>query len=568
MESLSEVKETKIQEKKSKITLVDWSDLYEPENEFRVSLRKGYTLYPHQIEVIKWMKERANAIHCGIRGGILALKMGLGKTLISLSFIMSQETKMPSLVVCSKSVMYVWKQDIDKFFGSTCPYLVLHKDFLSDIDSITIQDLKRKKIVLTNYHTVMAAAKRTRKHQDQFLFNQFNKKIGMRASEKPENFDKLKGYNLILNFPWANVVADESQQFANPRTQTYYSMMTLWGKNMWCLSGTPIVNYSTDMYSQMKFLGYDKQNVTFNFNYHSYMQDKLYEVVKSMNYKEADIQLTELKYNVIYFEFYSEEEKVTYDYYDKMMKEVYNEFINGVASFACVLEMFLRQRQVCIAPYTLLQESSRKQKKSEKKEGVSQRILENMKDKLKEWLMNKNGTSGILSSKMKETYKILKTIPKDEKTLIFTTFKKVIDVLREGIKTFFPELRVMYLDGDIIGKKREQVLTDFRENKDISILLISYKVGSEGLNLTEANNVILTDSWWSPVATEQAKARVHRLGQKKVVNVWKLFAKCSIESKMEEICQTKMKMTDKFLSRNKNTKNEAMSADVLRKIIF
>lgn len=79
------------------------------------------------------------------------------------------------------------------------------------------------------------------------------------------------------------------------------------------------------------------------------------------------------------------------------------------------------------------------------------------------------------------------------------------------------------------------------------VLFISYKVGSEGLNLIEANNVIFCENWWNPVVLQQAKARSYRIGQKNIVNTWSIVIRNSIEEKIEAICKQKLKLIDDFL---------------------
>src|SRR5690606_9538600 len=81
-----------------------------------------------------------------------------------------------------------------------------------------------------------------------------------------------------------------------------------------------------------------------------------------------------------------------------------------------------------------------------------------------------------------------------------------------------------------------------------SIFLISLKAGGTGLNLTGADTVILYDLWWNPAVEEQAAGRAHRLGQKNVVEVWRLIAEGTIEEKINALQQEKKSLFDQVIT--------------------
>jgi len=87
--------------------------------------------------------------------------------------------------------------------------------------------------------------------------------------------------------------------------------------------------------------------------------------------------------------------------------------------------------------------------------------------------------------------------------------------------------------------ERERALSQFKKSKETVVLLCSGKVASEGLNLTEANNVVFINEWWNPSSNKQAQDRVLRIGQKKGVTIIHLRSKWTIEEKLDVILHDK-----------------------------
>ena len=543
--------------------------------EFGLVLKKEYKLFLHQVETIEWMKgveEKTNdddVSQYGMKGGLIALKMGLGKTLVSVSMCMmkNQSSDLPNLVVVPNSVSYTWKHDIEKFFGDTCPYLFYHKSnpqLKNNFDEITFKKFCKYKIILVTYDTIMMAAKKSGLYEKQKIFNGRNAVSGiLNARERTiSDAKEAEGSDLLFLIPWNRIIADESHHFANPTSLTYQTMMSLYGKKKWCLSGSPLRNYDSDIFTQLRFCGYNGVISAKEFNIELYRRHKLYEFSLYKNYEDAGISLPDIHEKTIILDL-EDEEKEIYNFYFSKTKETLARFNIGAITYSSVLTLFLRMRQICIAPYTILDESMRKTKTKTKNEDdsddedetLSRRVQNSLPQDLGEWVKNKYGTAGIKSKKISEIIHILKNVEKGEKTLVFTMFKKVIDIACLAMKEFLPSRKFLVLDGDVKGKDRDLVLDKFKENSKYDVMFISYKVGSEGLNLVEANNIIMCEHWWTPIVKDQAKARSHRIGQKNEVNVWNLVIRDSIEDRMEEICRKKTELMSEFLN-EKNTKQK------------
>ena len=542
---------------KMSIEIVFEDDNYEYPNEFGVCLKKGYKLHPHQIEAIKWMKTREDKK----KGGILSLYMGLGKTLTMTTLCMSEihtpaiynieyncylpseegegmiTHMFPNLVICTKTIAYTWKNEIKQFYDDSCPYFHFHKDVLKkNFDLLTYNDIKNYKVIITSYETISGIAKK---------YDMLDNSMFLPKKPSSNDIKKAKGGLLLFKIPWNRIIVDESHLFSNPESSRFKSLIKLYGDKKWCLSGTPLRNYSSDLYSQLRFCGYNDIKSVKQFNVEVYNRNKLYEYLFTKNYKDTNIVLPPLIEHVIKIKLTDNEKEMYNIFYNETKKTIKEFLLNIEKDYSAVLALFIRLRQICISTYSILKDNN-------VSSGITKIIFE--KSNMLNWVEDKYGTSGINSSKITKIIEILNNIPPTEKTLIFTSFKKVISIIKLAISKKLPNKKFLVLDGDVTGKERENAIDSFKYDKNINILLISYKVGSEGLNLIEANNIIFCENWWTPVVEEQAKLRSHRMGQTKPVNVWKLIIEDSIEERIEMVCKEKIQLQKDFLETHKDNK--------------
>ncbi|KAI0299413.1 SNF2 family N-terminal domain-containing protein [Multifurca ochricompacta] len=142
----------------------------------------------------------------------------------------------------------------------------------------------------------------------------------------------------------------------------------------------------------------------------------------------------------------------------------------------------------------------------------------------------------------------------EEKTIVFSQFTTMLDLIEPFLKDAgFPFVRY---DGSMSKEKREVSLDQIKNNKQIKAILISFKAGSTGLNLTACNNVILVDMWWNPALEDQAFDRAHRLGQTRNVNIYKLTIEKTVEERILTLQNSKRALTTAALGgdRIKNLK--------------
>jgi len=163
------------------------------------------------------------------------------------------------------------------------------------------------------------------------------------------------------------------------------------------------------------------------------------------------------------------------------------------------------------------------------------------------------------SSKLNTALDILdEDMRNGRKTIVFSQFKLVSDAIEEGVST--RGIGSVRLDGDTLN--RETPVIRFQNDPSIRVIVIGFRAGGVGLNLTAAESVILFDPWWNPAAESQAFARAHRIGQQKTVLVSKLICSDSIEEKMLKLIADKSSLASSL-----SDLSERLTSDELIELI-
>lgn len=555
---------------------------------------KVIKLHQHQIDTIHHMiaKERAvgEADSFGLSGSILRLEMGLGKTLIAITHsLIAQRPSysdekygdlgFPTLIVASKMVLREWKTEgFEKFFGDSVKVLYYHKSFMSkkEYDTVGRQDIIKYDFVITTYDAITVAAKQGeiwRENVEEGVGLQTGKIVSIHPrSREQTNNPLIKGHHIFFFTPWERVIIDESHRASNHKTFAYKALMTVYGKYKFCLTGTPLRNNSSELWAQFRLCGYT--GVTREIQWKrigiSMMREqKLNRYILSIDTKQTDIKLPK-KVIKDYTNTFEGNEKKVYDFVLKIARDIYDEMMANLVNFANVLALFTRLRQLCIAPYLITAESKREKLKGEElanDNSALNRINNLTKGPLSTWIFDKKGTAGMKSSKMQLILKTIQDIPQGEKVLIFSMFTSCLDLIRDTLNEFAPEFVFEQLDGDTKDSEKDDIKHAFKTKPAVRGLLMTYKVGSEGLNLTEGNHVICVEPWWTPTVGLQAEGRCHRPGQTKEVKVHRIYIKDSIEDKILTMCKEKAEMARQFLNGTHHTKT-GMDKETLRTILF
>jgi SWI/SNF-related matrix-associated actin-dependent regulator of chromatin subfamily A3 len=145
------------------------------------------------------------------------------------------------------------------------------------------------------------------------------------------------------------------------------------------------------------------------------------------------------------------------------------------------------------------------------------------------------------SSKLEALMSILNaTKVKSEKTVIFSQWTKFLDIVEHRLS--LEGYKFCRIDGTMPSHKRDAALQAFESDDKTTVMLASLGVCAVGLNLTSANQIILSDSWWAPAIEDQAVDRVHRLGQTKACRVFRLVVESTIEDSVLDIQKEKRKL--------------------------
>ena len=284
------------------------------------------------------------------------------------------------------------------------------------------------------------------------------------------------------------------------------------------LTGTPIQNNVMELWALFNFLmpNFLGSSNDFEIKYHK----KMAQNIKKLNLQE-DVQenifqtsLQEIRKRIKPFilrrlksDVLKElPEKIINDYNCEMqpeqrqLYEKYNVMYNNnkLNTEKSALSVIDKLRKICNHPYLL-----------ENKE----QILKSENDMKKDTLISSSSY--------------------ENKLLIFTQMTKMCTFLEIFFKQKFPGLKTLTLTGDTKNKeKRGEIVNNFNNDPSVNVLILTINIGGVGLNLTSANVVIMYDHSWNPSRDMQAIDRAHRLGQKKIVQVFRLITINSIEEQL------------------------------------
>nr|CDI54990.1 snf2 chromatin remodeling protein [Melanopsichium pennsylvanicum 4] len=147
------------------------------------------------------------------------------------------------------------------------------------------------------------------------------------------------------------------------------------------------------------------------------------------------------------------------------------------------------------------------------------------------------------------------------RVLIFCQLKQMIDIIqRDLFAALMPNVSYMRLDGSVSAEKRHGIVQTFNADPSIDVLLLTTQVGGLGLTLTGADTVIFVEHDWNPMKDLQAMDRAHRLGQKKVVNVYRLITKNTLEAKIMGLQSFKLNIANSVVNQQ-NAGLESMDTE-------
>jgi SNF2 family DNA or RNA helicase len=159
---------------------------------------------------------------------------------------------------------------------------------------------------------------------------------------------------------------------------------------------------------------------------------------------------------------------------------------------------------------------------------------------------------------------INQAIQSGHKVIIFSSFTKALEQLNTRLKQEL--INAYYIHGQVDAQTRLDYSNEFNNLHSTKVMLVSIKAGGTGLNLTAAQNVIHYDLWWNPAIENQATDRVHRIGQKNDVMVYRFITKGTLEESINDMLKNKSDLAEKSISTDETFITE-LSNEELREIL-
>lgn len=477
---------------------------------FKKKVRQEQMLSEYQKNIIK---------ECiALRSGGISVPMGQGKTITSIHLALKQISDYPGsmvIAIVSKTLIPSWICEIKKFFPNDgLNYVILHKDFTKDLSKIP----EETKLVITTSETT------AKYYKDYNIENKFISRILMNEGmfgqheiidynlpEEPYCSSKLNPFHSIH---WGCLIIDEIQEYTSILTSKFRGIASICTHHRWGLSGT-ILKESTPE----RILGYhlligDKSFPKNLPRARDFIKTDFLGLNKTMVIREEvnfDIEVIE---HIKYIEFKEEEASIY-----KLMREIVLDLHKKVEKYkqennkqcvrkfnAKLLGMISYLRQCLVCPMIPLASLTLDVVNLVEGNEIEDYIPNKLKSlKLQKFLEN---PENVESNRIKE---VVNCLSDHKKVVIFTCYRTVLDMIRYSIK-LRTDRKVLSIDGDMSTSEREKVIKKFNKREDV-ILLLTYKIGAEGLNLQSADTVMLADFEWSFGTTKQAISRVIRQGQ-------------------------------------------------------
>ncbi|MBR1721661.1 MAG: DEAD/DEAH box helicase [Treponema sp.] len=417
-------------------------------------------------------------------GACLADDMGLGKTIQTISLLASVyaggETGL-SLIVVPKSLIDNWMSELNKF----APDLTVYAYYGGERN---LETARNHQVILTSY----AVAR--------------------------NDIEALK------NEEFAFIILDEVQQIKNTSSQASRAVMLLNAKYRVALSGTPMENNLSELYSIFRFLNPSMfgSESEFNRKYAVPIQKEGDEdAAKELSAKirpfilrrlkeEVAKELPERTEQVIYVDMTPEQALL----YEKQ-RAFYQKLISGEIaangfdkSQFCILQGLTELRQIATVP--------------------------------------ESKTDGeIQGAKWQELVeKIMEISASGHRCLVFTNFLASIDAMSSRLS----QAQIPYLLMTGATQNRAELVNKFQADESYKVFLMTLKTGGVGLNLTGADYVFILDPWWNRSAEQQAIDRTHRIGQTRPVFCYRLIARGTIEEKIMMLQQKKSDLFSSIIS--------------------
>ena len=421
-------------------------------------------------------------------GACLADDMGLGKTLQVLTYLeklRKREKNARVLLIVPASLLGNWQREAEKF-APKLDLLILHGSSASVLGKLVSEEPAFLNI--TTYGMI-------------------------------PRIKELKDIN------WTCIILDEAQAIKNPATKQTKEIKKLSGRMRIAMTGTPIENDLTNLWSLFDFLNKGLMGTSAEFGQFTKRLKEHPEKYAQLKSMVAPFMLRRVKTDKSIIADLPEKLE-TIDYaalskkqvvlYRKTVEEMEERILNseGIERRGVVLATIIKLKQICNHPDQYLGQET--------------------------FSGDDSGKFALLKSICETIYE------KRERVLVFTQFREITEYLAQFLKEIF-HTDGYVLHGGTPVSRRSKIVEAFLGDAYVPFIVLSVKAGGTGLNLTKANHVIHFDRWWNPAVENQATDRAFRIGQTKNVMVHKLVCQKTIEEKIDAIIESKKELAENVI---------------------
>ncbi|KAJ3392307.1 TATA-binding protein-associated factor mot1 [Lobulomyces angularis] len=506
-------------------------------------------LRPYQKEGVSWL---AFLNRYGLHG-ILCDDMGLGKTLQSICMLASDHNiraekfaktqspdscPTPSLVVCPPTLVQHWFHEIANYAG-------FMKAIIYAGNPGERQRIRKQ---LLNFDVVITSYEVLRNDVDEIAKND-----------------------------WNYCILDEGHIIKNTKTKLTKAVKTVKAMKRIILSGTPIQNSVLELWSLFDFLmpGFLGTERQFNERFGKPILNSRDAKSSSKEQEQGALALEALHRQVLPFVLRRMKEDVLHDLPPKIIQDyecelsdlqkmLYEEFGHSQARDGVedaffgeeeepkkkkggqhVFQALNYLKKLCNHPSLVLTPEHPQYEKVIAKVKADKSNLTDLRYSPK--LMALQQLLQDCSIGSDSTSDVATVSP--HRALIFCQMKQTMDLIEHNLfKNLMPNVTFMRMDGSVEGSKRHDIVTKFNADPSIDVLLLTTSVGGLGLNLTGADTVIFVEHDWNPMKDLQAMDRAHRIGQKKVVNVYRLITRGTLEEKIMGLQKFKLNIASAVIN--------------------
>jgi non-specific serine/threonine protein kinase len=445
------------------------------------------TLRPYQEAGVRWL---GFLTRLGL-GACLADDMGLGKTLQTLALVLTlaqEKDKRPCLIVAPASLLANWAAEAERFAPSL-------KVFVAHPAFATAETLKAPQAALDAADLVVTS------------------------------YGALLRLDGLGEFRWRLAVIDEAQAIKNAGAKQTRAVKALQADARIALTGTPVENNLSDLWSLFDFLN----------------PGLLGSAKTFQSFAKRLAQQTPPSYAPL--------RKLVAPYILRRMKTDRSVIADLPDKTEVKAFCGLSRKQAALYQATV-ESFDERLKRSEgiERRGLVVSTLMRLKQICNHAAHGLDGDFGPEDSgKFARLAEIAATVAsRQEKLLVFTQFAEIVTPLTVELARAFARSGLA-LTGDTAVAKRKALVKTFQEDERVPFFVLSLKAGGSGLTLTAASHVVHFDRWWNPAVENQATDRAFRIGQKRNVLVHKFVCRGTIEERIDALIESKRQMAEELL---------------------